>query len=141
MILGFTGTRQGLALAQKHELARLIAYLAPTEAHHGDCQGADSEFHELIRAGQPKAKLVIHPPTAKRYRAYCDGDIILPTKPYLNRDRDIVAACGHLLACPSGYEDQPHSGTWYTVRHALRIMKPVTVIYPDGSFDTYFQSK
>jgi hypothetical protein len=32
-----------------------------SEAHHADCIGADSEFHNLIRQLFPQAKIVGHP--------------------------------------------------------------------------------
>jgi hypothetical protein len=59
--IGFTGTRYGMTPDQRSAIARLIAETAGPEpffAHHGDCIGADAEFHELCLA-HPGAKIMI----------------------------------------------------------------------------------
>jgi hypothetical protein len=51
--IGFTGTRHGMTPAQRHAVSQLIAELAAGAAftaHHGDCVGADAEFHDLCRS-------------------------------------------------------------------------------------------
>ncbi len=55
----------------------------------------------------------------------------LPAKEYLERDRDIVDATEALFATPDGPE-RAKSGTWYTVRYAVKTGKPVYICYPDG---------
>lgn len=56
---------------------------------------------------------------------------MLPVKKPLDRNRDIVEAAEVLIACPDGPERQ-RSGTWATIRHALRVGKPVVIVWPDG---------
>jgi hypothetical protein len=144
VIIGFTGTREGTATEQRAALQKLLRERKPTEVHHGDCDGADEQFHsDSIDLGVPK--IVIHPghnyqglfPT----RSYCDqhtpGDgkseiTVLPAKPYLVRDRDIVMATELLIACPQGQE-KLRSGTWTTVRAARKANRPIIIIFPDGS--------
>ena len=49
MKLGFTGTRRGMTSDQQIRVTLLVAELGPKEAHHGDCVGADAEFHEQFK--------------------------------------------------------------------------------------------
>jgi hypothetical protein len=101
------------------------------EVHHGDCVGADHDMHRIAEAnGQ---RIVVHPPSDNRLRAWCKGEIILSPRPYLDRNRDIVGACTTLLATPAEMEEQDKGGTWYTVRFARRRGVPVIVVWPDGS--------
>ncbi len=50
MKVGFTGTRKGMTEFQKTEVRRLLTeYMhgRDMEAHHGDCIGADTDFHNI----------------------------------------------------------------------------------------------
>lgn len=78
-----------------------------------------------------------HPPLSDTWRAFCKGGIIHPRKEYHARNRDIVAVCGLLVACPHEYQDPGHGGTWYTIRHARKQRTNYTVVYPDGSKDAF----
>ena len=118
MILGVTGSR--IARPQK-TLERLYAFLNDnqvTELHHGDCIGWDQQCHDICAAHG--IKTVAHPPNDQRYRAGCAADVILPEKPYLERNKDIVRASGFLIAAPDGPE-RLRSGTWSTVRYAKNV--------------------
>lgn len=132
MRIGFTGTREGMTAAQRDSLNDLLEQHQPAEVHHGECQGADAQFHEQAFCGTA-ANIIIHPPTDDRYRAYCVGSRItkMPPKPYLERNHDIVNACDLLIACPKGPEEQ-RSGTWATIRFARKVGRPVTIIWPNG---------
>jgi hypothetical protein len=129
MILGFTGTREGLTPFQRAALVTFLVSTRLTEIHHGDCRGADAELHEMART--LLVRTVIHPPSDPVLRAFCTGTEVLPARPYLVRDRDIAEACEELAACPDGPE-RAKSGTWYTIRQAWRLGKTVTIFYPDG---------
>ena len=139
--IGFTGTRNGMTSLQ---IRGVHAYMLGTnrvyesnrevagiEGHHGDCLGADHEFHVLaVVLGW---RTFAHPPDNYRVRAWCRADVVLPERDYLERDRDIVlAADGGLLAAPAGTAPEPHSGTWATIRFAVRAGRPATIIFPDG---------
>jgi len=129
-ILGFTGTRQGMS-AQQNISINLLTMGQYTEIHHGDCVGAD-EAMDLI-AENNGIRRVIHPPLDSKLRAYCKGDIILLPKEYLARNRAIVKACDTLIGCPAETSPQNRSGTWYTIRHAIKIGLQVIVVWPDGT--------
>lgn len=68
MILGMTGNRGGMTNEAK---SALIAYLESntiSEVHHGDCVGADKDFHDICE--KRSIKIVIHPPTNSKDRAF-----------------------------------------------------------------------
>lgn len=94
---------------------------------HGDCVGVDEECHRIAqRLGY---YIEIHPPTNPKLRAFCDGDEMMPPKPYLERNRNIVNNSDTMLIVPEKAEqDAPRSGTWYTYRYALEVGKPTTLI-------------
>lgn len=133
MVIGFTGTRQGMTEPQKEALLELLQKYNPTEVHHGDCIGADSQFHDLISANFPQCKIVIHPPDKDFARAHRGGELVvrLDTKDFLVRNRDIVDSCEVLMACPKEPEHEVNrSGTWATVRYARKIGRIINIIRP-----------
>jgi hypothetical protein len=134
MIVGFTGTQKGMTGTQYVALVELLRELNPEEAHHGDCIGADDEFH--IAATMLKIPVVTHPPTNPKKRAFNSGYIVWPEKPYLIRNQDIVMSCDTLIATPSGDREKRRSGTWSTVRAARKLGKRVMIIYPDGDIQS-----
>lgn len=144
MIVGFTGTREGLTRQQDNvldEMANLGEFGG--ENHHGDCVGADEEFDYFAR--RYSGSVVIHPPEDDRLRAFChlkdygwgngdwDNVTVLEPKPYLERNRDIVDGCDRLIACPKEPKGYASGGTGYTIDYAVKVGKPVTIIWPDGS--------
>lgn len=131
MIIGFTGTRRGMTKAQRSTLGVILFDQHESrEFHHGDCIGADEEAHGLARAFG--FRIVLHPPSDPRKRAYCEADTTRTPAEYLARNRCIVDECGLLVATPKQYADEVRSGTWSTVRYAQRIGRDVIVILPDG---------
>lgn len=132
VILGFTGTREGMTPAQMITFASLMNNIDIVEFHHGDCVGADTEASTLMK----DVRRVIHPPTDSRLRAFCTGDEIRPTRPYFDRNRDIVDESDVLIATPKESSEQQKGGTWYTIRYGRRsINTTVVVIYPDGHIE------
>jgi hypothetical protein len=129
MRLGFTGARKGMSDQQKEALRQLLIEFQPTEFHHGDCIGADSQAHAIVRA-HSRAKIIIHPPNKDRYRAFCEGDRSKPPKEYLQRNRDIVDECDMLLAAPETEREELRSGTWSTVRYARGNNVSVAILKP-----------
>jgi len=136
--LGFTGTRNFLTQVQMRWLYTFLDDVVKEgeveEIHHGACTGADLEMHlAALERGIP---LVVHPPVKTNYLAVecitpTPGVTILPAKPYLTRDRDIVSICDGVLGMPSG-DESDGGGTWYTVNYAVRVLKPVVIVHPDG---------
>lgn len=136
LVVGFTGTQRGMTAPQFHSVAALLRGMQVREVHHGDCIGADADFDRCVRwlfgGGM---RVVIHPPTNPKKRAYCavDPSENLPALPYLIRNQAIVSASDAILACPFEDQEQIRSGTWSTVRRARTAGKHVTVVRPDGS--------
>lgn len=134
IVVGFTGTRAGMTPLQRAFVAGfLLDHVA--EAHHGDCEGADEQFHALCRrAGVP---VVLHPPTAGDRRAWCDGAVRTEKAlPFLDRNKEIVKASTVLIAAPKEGREPPPGrgqGTWSTVRFARSRRGAIRVVMPDGS--------
>ena len=136
MKIGFSGTREGMTPGQKGQVRSILTMLVVSEAHHGDCIGADEDFHLLVREVSITqgfiAPIVIHPPDVKRYRANIVGDESWVEKPYLTRNKDIVECSEFLIATPKG-KQRTRSGTWSTVRYAHFMKRPMLIVYPDGT--------
>lgn len=135
LIMGFTGTQEGMTNAQAGAVRMILQTYCPDEFHHGDCIGADEEAHRMVRtirhASPPH--IVVHPPNRTGKRAYCSGDITRPEKDYLLRNRDIVDESHAMIATPKESKEQQRSGTWSTVRYAKKQKKHVFLVLPDGT--------
>jgi hypothetical protein len=139
MIIGFTGTQKGMTNLQK---AWIKIYLTNhsneiTSVHHGDCIGADKDFDtiakelNLIRFSHPANN-------TENKRANCDAEKTYPSKPALERNKDIVNTTDMLLATPGQNKEILRSGTWATIRYALKTYSPaysVYIIYPNGNLE------
>lgn len=140
--VGFTGTRRGMTDAQKLVVAELLRKLEPLRGglylvgHHGDCVGADAQFHHLVRA-MSNTIVTVHPPSDARKRAWVtcreDCDEWRPSRPYLDRNRDIVHESDAMIATPEESQPQPRSGTWSTIRYAQQVSKPLAIVFPNGA--------
>jgi len=130
--IGFTGTRDGMSKEQRATLKTILTTLRPREVHHGDCIGADAEFHEICSKIDSISDIVIHPPKIDTARAFCKAGIIREEKDYLDRDKDIVNETDMLIAAPKTLYEVKRSGTWFTIRYASMIYRPTIIITPDG---------
>lgn len=136
MIVGITGTREGMNDRQRAEVRQVLhdlAYEAGRDGivphfHHGDCRGVDVQAAAMAR--EFGYVIVCHPPKSTEEQGYFGGDIIHPSKGYLERDRAIVDAVDVLLVVPLQNEWQPKGGTWYTHDYAVKRDVPRTVFYP-----------
>lgn len=136
MRIGFTGSSEGITSLQRDKLRELLSAWVSERgehvAHHGDCVGADAEFHAL--ALELGLRVVVHPPTNPKKRAFCRGFAERrPEKPYLDRNHDIVDSAERVIACSGTMAEVQRSGTWATVRYARKVGKPVWVVFLDGS--------
>lgn len=130
MKIGVTGSRSTPTAVQRENL--LLALLTAQEVHHGCCVGADALAHDICR--ERAIDVVVYPPDDHKhvYAMGLKADRLMPEKPYLLRNRDIVDSVDRLIAVPSAPE-RLRSGTWATVRFARNLGKQVTILWPDGS--------
>jgi hypothetical protein len=121
----------------RQEISRALRGTFQAKFHHGGCVGSDCEAHAA--AWSMGYGIVLHPPTDTKLRAWVeqsdlwdvDTDIVLPERPYIERNHDIVDAVTLLIATPDGPER--NSGTWATIRYARTKGVPTVVVMPDGS--------
>lgn len=132
--VGFTGSRQGLTIRQFQSLRLMLLALreaGSVEFHHGDCLGADQKAHYLAKT--LGFRVVLHPPSNPRARAWCVADEFRDPLPYLDRNQAIVDECRVLVAAPRQKKETLRSGTWSTVRRARSAGIPVWFVWPDGT--------
>lgn len=133
---GFTGTQVGMTGAQRDRVWKIMVDAVGEygrqgiEARHGDCIGADRDFHSICRT--LGLWIVGYPPVVSGKRAWCDFDSEREPREYLERNRDIVNASDVLVACPAGVVEELRSGTWSTVRYARKAGIPVMLVLPSG---------
>ncbi len=135
MIVGFTGTRNGMTTEQLETVEFYLKKLKPDSVVHGDCLGADYDFDEL--SAELGIERGIRPCTFENMRMHCEtrgAKILAEPKRPMARNRDIVADADYLLACPPNKERiKSGSGTWATIGFGEKARIDVIVIYPDGS--------
>lgn len=132
--IGFTGNRYGLTDEQKTQITAIFDIYNNIIVSHGDCIGSDTDFHNLsiqYKQLNPMKNFQIHiyPPTDDKLRSYCNGDIILNPKPYLQRNKDIVLDSDILIGCPNDKTKEVlRSGTWSTIRLARKLKKQIYLL-------------
>lgn len=129
----FTGTQVGMTRKQQKNVAKLLQKMSPSLVLHGDCIGADSQFHTIAREQQ--IDIHIRPCTIENKRAFTDGKILAPPEDPIARNHKMVDQSDAVIAAPKG-EETLRSGTWATVRYAKKIGISVWVIFPDGTLVT-----
>ena len=138
MIIGFTGTRDGLTDKQKLALMKevILCYQHEgiKEAHHGACVGADHQFHDMVSWLIGKHRMILHIPTSL---SMVPGVLMqMPNTqkrkplPYLERNKAIVRSCDRLIACPAQEKEIQRSGTWATVRYARHVGRKIVLLKP-----------
>lgn len=128
---GFTGNQDGMTKEQKRSVRKLLVQKKAAGVTHGDCVGSDADAHDIAHAlGIP---ISIRPPVDEKKRAFKKGAaVVFPQKPYKSRNQDIVNTTTFMVATPRSYKEVVRSGTWSTVRYAVKQGKMVYVVYPDG---------
>ena len=133
--VGFTGTQRGMTPEQDETVRKAFRRMEDEGgsqwAAHGDCIGADAEFHDIAR--EFDMKVAIFPPENPSKRAWKEGDTCAEPKPYLDRNKDIVDEVDYMLATPGEFEEVLRSGTWSTIRYAIKQQVPVQIVFPDGT--------
>jgi hypothetical protein len=133
--VGITGTHHGGTLAQYHALREFLIALSPRYLHEGDCIGVDAQA-AFIATGLG-IYVVAHPPENPRRRAYATANETRTCWPYIVRDHHIVDETEMLIGVPRHDHEVLRSGTWATIRYAVKVNKPVHLILPDGRLILY----
>lgn len=128
MKVGITGTREGMSQAQKEAFVLKCDELGITEFHHGDCNGADAEGHDIVREFFPHVWIVVYPPKSTYQRAFKKGDFAHPPDDYIPRDYHIVDSVDFLIGAPLTDAEVLRSGTWTTIRYARKKSKSHLVL-------------
>jgi hypothetical protein len=137
--VGFTGTRYGMRSKQRAAIADVICdsdlrYAGRRcVAHHGDCLGADAEFHSYVTS--IAWRTVGHIPVDDTHRAFCDFDEVRDPLPHMKRNKAIVTEATFMIATSYEMTEQERGGTWATIRMARKAKKPLVIVFPDGSID------
>jgi predicted Rossmann fold nucleotide-binding protein DprA/Smf involved in DNA uptake len=138
--IGVTGSRTPPTPEQASRLIQMFqewSKIYKLSLHHGNCVGVD-EFAHTVAYVHPGSKIYVYPPVDTKFestRSFAQvPDQFFQRKPYLERNKDIVRASDVLVAMPSGPE-RLRSGTWSTVRFALKRNVDTYIIMPDGSVD------
>lgn len=136
-IVGFTGTQDGMRLAQKDTLVEYLATLKQDfgawTTVHGGCVGADELFHVI--ASSQGYRAIVRPSLikAKQSRISMSAEVVYPPTQPLKRNNLIAKDCHIMLATPKQSYEVLRSGTWSTIRYARKFNKPLIIIRPDGS--------
>lgn len=131
--LGMSGSRDGMSDEAKRTLKKLLKEYEVKEAHHGDCVGADTRFHAIMK--KKGIRVVVHPPKNSKMRSFCEGDEVRKPLDYIERNHQIVDESDILVSFPSTKHEVLRSGTWATIRYARKRGKKVIIIHQDGSID------
>lgn len=125
---------------QRRGVGRLISELPVLEAWHGDCIGADAEFHALCQ--QRGIKLCLAPSTDESQRAFRSGYVeIREPAPPLERNHWLASVCTVLIAAPAQEREVLRSGTWATIRYARKLQKRIYLVSPAGAIYPYRQEQ
>lgn len=137
--IGFTGTQRGMNDDQQRWVRYALQAWIPVGKtrlwfHHGDCVGADAQAAEIAR--EIGYLLHGHPSTVPNKRAWVRCDRLEKPLPPLTRNLEIVRASAQMLAAPWEEHEQRRSGTWATIRYAVREDRPTIVVAPNGQLST-----
>jgi len=136
MIIGVTGTRNGMNEIQKHNVTEFLRKSREELEHemftlrHGDCVGVDAEVAKISH--DLGYVIFCHPPVDDSLRAFHESDFSASPKSHFSRNRDIVDNSDLLIVVPMDNEPKSKGGTWYTYDYAIKRNVPVKVFYPDG---------
>jgi hypothetical protein len=144
MIVGVTGTRDGLTAEQATVAEALVLTPGITEFHYGDCIGVDTEVMFLFVNTGLTPHLHIWPAdVADRWKTrswnwladnYRGLFTVHPkAKPFM-RNTSIVEAVEKLWGFPGTGASR---GTWDTINKMAERQKARVVVSPDGKLDEY----
>lgn len=131
MIIGFTGSRDGLDGDQVAQLRLILPRLTgfgPDEFHHGGQRGADVRAADIARACGYQIHWHPCPGVVRPAKDPHVHDVWHEVFPPLTRNRHIAAVCEILIAGPLTNFEVTRSGTWATVRYVRAETKPIVML-------------
>jgi hypothetical protein len=141
---GFTGTRAGMTDFQSRMVRRILVRGQPAMFRHGGAWGADAEAHALWRITRSKtARANIWPSDEKRaalFRNQPHVSVESPMNP-LTRNIIVVERSIFMIAAPNNEHEEQRSGTWQTIREALKRDRPVLILWPRSQRLTLYLEK
>lgn len=131
-VVGFTGTRRGMTPEQKAKVEEILDNFKPGVAIHGDCYGADSDFHKLCQ--DREMKIILRPCNLEKQRAFSEGaSKVFEPEPPLERNKKIVTDADFMIAVPGEDIEVLRSGTWATIRYSLKTEgQQIYIVKPKG---------
>lgn len=130
--VGFSGTQFGMSLPQIQNVDYILEDGLTTDfARHGDCIGADADFHQLCKLHG--LWVVGHPPLNPSKRAFCNFDAVEEPEEYIDRNHSIVDKSDWMIFTPKEFIEQLRSGTWATIRYCRKLGKIGWIVWPDGT--------
>lgn len=134
MHVGFSGTQEGMTALQFNAIEEFMNDNNHfNNAHHGDCIGADAEFHVICVDAERWT--IGHPPIKTVKRAFCLFDELREPKDYLVRNKDIVNEADFMIIVPRGFVEELRSGTWSTARYTREKGVHGLIFWPDGTVE------
>lgn len=140
MIIGFTGSREGMSERQKNAFLAVVSTGSAVIFLHGGCRGADVEARDIVAslAASQIVKIECHPGDEKQW----ENDSVWAHSPpnpyvrnhthsidaYLNRNKTIAKKSDILIAAPLEMQDPGRGGTWDTIRKAKALGKPIILL-------------
>lgn len=112
--------------------------MKPTECCDGLCLGGDDEFADICVKLELRPRMIARPGRSAKggnndlLGDPCRHDEVLPQKPFLERNKDIVEWAEIVVACPFESELKTTGGTWFTVSFTMKKNKGLFVVWPDG---------
>lgn len=136
MVVGFTGTREGMSARQMDQLRFILSALFSRQNvfHFGGAVGADTQAYSIARSynydihWHPCPGVTRDPNEPEEFRDEVWNEVFPP----LVRNKHIVQEGNLLIAAPETDREVLRSGTWATVRYARQIFKPVIMLSRGG---------
>ena len=144
-VLGFTGSRNGMTPEQADKVIELIRQIEPVQAIDGMCIGSDAEFAKICKKlgifthgfpghykNNPSDRSMVDP----------EGrDVMQPSQPHLERNRQIVGSSDAMIATPAGDDFKARGGTNFTIKYAIKMGVPIYIVLPDGTVINDIETK
>lgn len=136
MRITFVATRDNLSPQQAEALKTWLRENRPDALHHSDRRGGDEQANQI--AADLGVEIELHPPVNPVTRAFCSKGVIKEhaKRPSPHVYHDMVHMTDlTLVASDQGWDGMRTNWLWGVVRYALRVPKPVLILWPDGSMD------